>query len=441
VNLELTVLHAARADAGYIGGFAITEHGMFAAGGTSADVPTVMMSADAHGFERCATPRELGLRDVISVGDSLWLCGEYGQLAQSRDRGASWRTVDTGTDVCLFALALAADGVMWVVGDGGYAARVHADGIERVDFGTTVRLSRIYPLGDHVIALCGDGAIRSWREGRVEKLATGATRILSGFAQSRRGTWVVVGDGGFISRSPDGAWFARAASGVDVDLEAIAVIADGRLVAVGDRGYVLVSADDGRTWKSLPTEVEAHLWSIEPFGDGALIGGDGGWIGKLGPPGAAASAFEQLVRARQLDGSATGLVAAFSGVAADASYTELLFNRSRWICALLANDDVEEAAALFLPDLNQPVPADQLDARLEACEQAVPTALYALWRAFFLDEPELPHYLELARVHDAMLVRDAARLVDELRGGRNDLGAIADVRARVAAFRAHMTAV
>ena len=59
-----------------------------------------------------------------------------------------------------------------------------------------------------------------------------------------------------------------------------------------------------------------------------------------------------------------------------------------------------------------------------------------MWRAFLFDEPELARYLEIGRRHKARLVRDAATLIDELRAGRNELGTITDVRARLAAFRA-----
>lgn len=119
--------------------------------------------------------------------------------------------------------------------------------------------------------------------------------------------------------------------------------------------------------------------------------------------------------------------------------TEFFFFRSRWICALLKNDgvtDVADVPELFMADLNQVIPPEQLAARHEACERFIPTALYAMWRAYLFDEPELDRYLELSRRHAARLVRDAATLIDELRAGRNELGTIKDVRAWLAAFRA-----
>jgi photosystem II stability/assembly factor-like uncharacterized protein/tetratricopeptide (TPR) repeat protein len=667
-DLELAVVQEERADLGYVAGFAITDRMIVAAGGTSSHAPTVLASSNARHFEPRKTPRQLGLRDVLAVGDAVWTCGEYGQLAMSRDHGATWKLFETGTDACLFGLAVAPDGAVWVVGDAGYAARVLGERPERVDLGTNARLAAVYALRDEVIVLCGDGALRRWRDGQTTVIATGAKRPLTAFATTRLGTWVVIGDGGFVARSPDGAWFSRATTGVEIDLEGIAALADGRLVVAGDRGHVLASIDDGRTWKSVETSTTAHLWSVERFGGGVLIGGDGGLVIKLAPPGDAtwqdrvdvfgggrpldevfvagpdefvarglarhvelleqedddeqeeeevdaefdedddddddeddddddddeegdeddafailnedgnAESFEQaygvplppevarlreiadghdcfeeleledgllpdvrehnlfelLVRRDQQAYLGTGLVEAFCGVfclgtqgngdtyhvelyewdgprqvlhhdhethaftgvfadsvdslaylaalmkaneerklsrdafaiglrklrgkvaptwhfsidehdpefvALDAKRrdTEFFFYRSRWICALLKHDGVTEVAdipRLFMADFNQVVPQDQLPARYEACEKIIPTALYSMWRAFLFEEPEIVPYLEIGRRHKARLVRDSAKLIDELRAGRNELGTIKDIAAHVAAFRA-----
>ncbi len=662
-DLELAVVQEERADLGYVAGFAITDRMIVAAGGTSSHAPTVLASSNARHFEPRKTPRQLGLRDILAVGDALWTCGEYGQLAMSRDHGATWKLFETGTDACLFGLALAPDGAVWVVGDAGYAARVLGERPERVDLGTTARLTAVYALCDEMIVLCGDGALRRWRDGHTTTVATGAKQALTAFTTTRQGTWLVIGDAGFVARSPDGAWFSRAASGVQIDLEGVATLADGRLAIIGDRGHVLVSSDDGRTWKSVETSTTAHLWSIERFGGGVLIGGDGGLVLKLAPPGDAtwqdrvdvfggarplddvfvagpdgfvarglaafveliaqqdeeeqegeeveadededeeeeehehehdeeeddeafailsrggdAESFEQaygvplppevarlreladghdcfeeleledgllpdvgehnlfelLVRRDQQAYLGTGLVEAFcgvfclgtqgngdtyhvelyewdgprqmlhhdhethafTGVFADSvdslvylaalmkanderklsrdafaiglrklrgkvaptwhfsidehdpefvpldakrRDTEFFFYRSRWICALLKHDgvtDVADIPRLFMADFNQVVPQDQLPARYEACEKIIPTALYSMWRAFLFEEPELVVYLEIGRRHKARLVRDSAKLIDELRAGRNELGTIEDVAAHVAAFRA-----
>jgi photosystem II stability/assembly factor-like uncharacterized protein len=625
-ELELTVLQDAGDLFGYVASFAVTDQLLIATGGTSSRHPFVLASSNARHFEKLTTPRQLGLRDLLAVGDALWVCGEYGQLACSRDQGATWKLFDTGTSACLFGLALGPDGAVWVVGDEGYAGRVLGDRTSRLDFGTSARLASVYAVRDEIIVLGGDGKLYRWREGGVTSVGTGAVKPLTSLAITRLGTWVLTGDGGFVARSPDGAWFTRVKTGVEVDLEAVGTLGDGRVVVVGDRGIVLVSADDGRTWKSHESAITAHLWSVERFGGGALIGGDDGLVLKLAPPGDVTWAdhvnvfggsepldvvfaagpvgfiakslpdylatvektgeakvddagsfertygvqmpvelkrlrdamrgysaerafdelrledtllpdagegnlFELLVKCDQQAYLGTGLVEAlcgvfclgsqgngdtyhmeihewdgprqvlhhdhetraFTGVFADSldslvylaalaqakddrklsdeafaialtklhgkvaptwhfevdadfvkldpkrRDTEFFFYRSRWIVALLKNDgvtDVADTARLFNADFNQVVPQDQLPARFEACEKFIPTALYSMWRAFLFDEPELTRYLEIGRRHRARLVRDSARLIDELREGRRELGTIKDVQAHLAAFRA-----
>lgn len=285
VELELSVLQHPDAGLGYIAALSITDQLIIAAGGTSSHAPTVVASSNARHFEPRKTPRQLGLRDVIAVGDALWTCGEYGQLAVSRDTGATWKVLDTGTDACLFALALAADGDVWVVGDRGYVARVIDERLEHVDLRTSARLAAVYALGDAIVVLGCDGVMYRWQRGEVTRIVTGATKPLNALALTKLGTWVLVGDGGFIARSPDGAWWARVNSEVEVDLEAVETCADGRLVAVGDRGTILISNDDGRRWQPLTTTLTSHLWSVVPFGPGVLVGGDDGLVAKLAPPG------------------------------------------------------------------------------------------------------------------------------------------------------------
>lgn len=293
-ELEVSVVNAERASRlGYVAHVAVDAGAgaALAVGGTSSDRPTVLASADARRFSRRRTPRRLGLRAALAHGGAWWTCGEYGQLARSSDRGATWAIVPTATNACLYALAQVGDDV-WVAGDRGYCARVRDGMSTPVDIGTSDALVAIAAHAGAVVLLGRHGAIYRWSAGAgpsggaVAQVATGATAALAALAITRRGTWIAVGDGGFITRSPDGAWFSRAASGTGVDLEAIAVLADGRVAVVGDRGYVALSADEGRSWRAVPAGTSAHLWSIARCGDGALIGGDAGWIARLAAPAA-----------------------------------------------------------------------------------------------------------------------------------------------------------
>src|SRR3954468_7073707 len=175
-DLQLAVLH--RGELGYISGIAVTDQMVIAVGGTSNRGPLVLASSNARQFEARSTPRELGLRTVIAVGDAGWTWGEYGQRASSRDHGQSWTALDTGTTGCLYSLALGLDGAIWVCGDDGFVARVLGETVTRVDFGTDVRLSRVVAIRDEICALGFDGKLRRWTDGRITEVATGATKPL-----------------------------------------------------------------------------------------------------------------------------------------------------------------------------------------------------------------------------------------------------------------------
>lgn len=241
------------------------------------------MAADlAFTVEHAATTA--GATIVAIAGGAWWTCGPRGRLAASHDQGATWTAIELATDVDLNGVARARDGAVWVVGDHGFAARVIADRLEHVEVGATADLTGVHALDDEIVILANDGALRRWRDGRIAVVQTGVAARLTGVAVIRHGTWVVVGAGGLVLRSPDGIWFARGRSGVDHDLAAVAATRDHRLIAVGARGCVLVSHDDGRTWHAMTTPDESPLRSIATSDAGALIGGEGGLLVRLAPP-------------------------------------------------------------------------------------------------------------------------------------------------------------
>lgn len=123
----------------------------------------------------------------------------------------------------------------------------------------------------------------------------------------------------------------------------------------------------------------------------------------------------------------------------EADVVRYLVARASWMIALFRQDGVvqmKDVASRFYANLNPALTPEVVQARLTIARGKVPTALYSMWRAFFFDEPELEQWLEVGRAHRARLARDAARLIDELRAGRNQLGKIGDVGRWLSRFRA-----
>ncbi len=230
----------------------------------------------------------VGWQDVLAVGDTLYACGAAGRFAASRDGGASWQPIEVGTPGGLHGLALAADGAVWLCGDAGYLARVHGGAPVTVELGTPTRLVRVYAVRDEIVVLGDEGTIRRWTEAGIATATPGGA--VTALAITPR-SWIAVGRAGFVARSPDGAWYSRITMPLAlgaIDLAGVAMLADGRLIAVGDRGCVLLSTDDGRSWAGVAIGLAAttRLTSVRRWKGGAVIGTDAGVVARLRDDGA-----------------------------------------------------------------------------------------------------------------------------------------------------------
>jgi hypothetical protein len=108
-------------------------------------------------------------------------------------------------------------------------------------------------------------------------LALESEKALTGIAFSPRGIGVVVGDGGTVFRSTNrGTTWSEIETAIEEDIEDL-VWHDGRFVAVGEEGLVIVS-EDGETFARVDSGREEHLWAAQSDGGSVLIGGDGGLV-------------------------------------------------------------------------------------------------------------------------------------------------------------------
>jgi len=100
--------------------------------------------------------------------------------------------------------------------------------------------------------------------------------------------------------------------------------------------------------------------------------------------------------------------------------------QSRWLYLLLRDGDAAAAVAAFAAARRPALGATTL----ARAPTSVPAALDALWRAYALaDRAEiLAAHIAACRTSRSRLVRDAARLADELARGRKQLGRLRDLR-------------
>jgi hypothetical protein len=285
----------ARDDAlGYIGHLTRGGDRIWAVGGTHAK-PTVLTSPDGRTWSVKKPPPANGLRDLVILdhppngplrgpdGKRLITCGEGGTLFVSDDDGESWVDRKTKTTVCLFTLCVDSRGHVWLAGERGFVRRSKDKGEtwNNMVIGTDARVNVIASIDATVFFACHDGTLFRYRRDRIEKVKLSSTAPITAFERTAKGTFVMTGDRATILRSEDATTWTSVESPEKVDLEHVREIEPGVLVACGDKGTVLVSHDEAKTFVKVPSTLECHLWCVFPIAGGALIGGDAGLIARM----------------------------------------------------------------------------------------------------------------------------------------------------------------
>jgi hypothetical protein len=137
---------------------------------------------------------------------------------------------------------------------------------------------------------------------------------------------------------------------------------------------------------------------------------------------------------------------AIAAPAADASFAyksaailpRFFFFRALWIDYLLQNNGtvtVEDMPRVFVESANEPITEQSWKGWLERAPRAVPIGLYVLFRCFFFDDQaRLAEAVRACGASESRILRDAAKLVEELENGRKTLGTIRNVKKLKASF-------
>ncbi|MFT3697892.1 MAG: hypothetical protein QM831_32430 [Kofleriaceae bacterium] len=281
-KIAVTQVNASGSHLGYLGCLHDTGSAVFACGGTYHKA-TILRSDDRGASWRVMPKVSVGgLREMLQVGDRLFVVGETGYIGVSTDGAETFTNLTTGTSACLYRITQH-DGKLWVCADGGLLL-MSSDGgrtFQKVQTTGSGRILDIFVVDGTLFFLDTTGMIFKHTGETWEPLSLRAKRPLTQMIVTAKGTWLATGDAGGIFRSTDKGFSWKVIDpGSKSDLEAV-IEHRGLIIAIGDAGAVLISEDDGASFAPEKTSMTGHLWSLAAIDNTLVIGGEAGAIWRM----------------------------------------------------------------------------------------------------------------------------------------------------------------
>ena len=242
----------------------------------------ILLSTDGgKNWQQVAAPTRRTLTGVFLIDDqTAWAVGHQSVILKSGDGGETWAKANAENDpetAYLDILFLDAK-TGFIVGSYGKFLST-SDGGERwveTKQDDDPHLSHIIPAPDGGLWLTGEfGTVRRSgdRAKRWEPLATPYEGTFFGTLPLAKGGAVVFGLRGNIFRSEDGKAWKQVESPTQSLLHGGLALADGRLVLTAAAGQLLVSADEGRSFRlaTMPGAESATATSLWQAADGGVL--------------------------------------------------------------------------------------------------------------------------------------------------------------------------
>jgi len=240
-------------------------------------------------------PISLSITAVTFCGrNCAWAAGHDGILLRSTDRGESWQTNFTGTDIARLSADAAEatireleaeienagpdeiDDLEWALEDAQFA---FDDASVALEDGVTMPLLDVwfdnerngFALGAYGIMLQTKDSGSTWSL-ISDRLDNPDDFHLYGIARSAAGTLLVAGEAGTLLRSRDGgeSW-DRLEAPYQGSFFGIVAARDGSLITFGLRGNIFRSTDEGDSWLAVETGDDRTLLSGMTRSDGAIV--------------------------------------------------------------------------------------------------------------------------------------------------------------------------
>jgi photosystem II stability/assembly factor-like uncharacterized protein len=266
-------------------------------------------------------PTNFSLTQVAFVGDTGWAVGHQGTIVNTRDGGKTWAVQKSNTTKALFSVSFVDQNHGWACGDestwlwtnnGGETWNAERMEVSQVGLSEETSLAVpdiiyygvqfIDPQNGWMIGEFGnirhtaDGG-KTWdsqhevlldqlvaKGGNKDVMTLGAFFRVR-FTDPQNG--IIVGAGGAIATTDDGGktwtWVSREGDKPDVPPLHLYNVAlpgkDGRVIATGTNGIVLLSDNKGVDWTPAKIPGGVFTWinglAFSPEGKGVLVGGKG----------------------------------------------------------------------------------------------------------------------------------------------------------------------
>ena len=228
---------------------------------TLAGLRWVWVLAAAGSAAAAETPPRLPLLlDGARAGDQIVVVGERGFIAQAASEAKTWREPPRVTRATLTAISFA-------------------------DPGSTGAAATGWAVGHDALILATHDGGQTWtKQFQGDNLQDSFLCVLAlgpqhAIAAGAYGLYADTGDGGRT-------WSPRSIVEGDAHFYALARGSTGALYLAGERGTVLRSADEGRTWQPIGPKSTATLFGVLPLGDKSLLThGLGGHVFRSGDDG------------------------------------------------------------------------------------------------------------------------------------------------------------
>ncbi|MFZ1728633.1 MAG: YCF48-related protein [Bacteroidota bacterium] len=191
-----------------------------------------------NSWTECPVNVPTNFAGLSAVGNTVWLCGTGGVIVKSTDQGATWQTLNSGTDVAI-------DAISFADASNGWATSVQRKVLHTRDGGA------------------------SWQEQKVEEFLP----ITTVCARSANECWVA-GYHGLLMRTIDGGQSWQQIEAYETDFFSLKFDANGTGWAVGKRGAIVRGEDSNLRWRlhDLTTAKELHAISFLPNNQALTVG-------------------------------------------------------------------------------------------------------------------------------------------------------------------------